>query len=355
MDPREAQLAVVVGRRPVRSTASGRRSSVLIEEVAAAGEVETVRLVLLALPADARRRGRRVPPTARRASPACFASTAGVRKAASRMPVRRRTRVVRAGDHRQQRQRLEPVTVGPGRLLATGRAARSRVGSRRRGSRRTRRGRTRQGDRRQPRRPRRRDRAAASQSRASAAKLARWIDSCGSRGTPFSSAEVVDLLNCFRHRRRQYKRASMAQRPENVPPIDDWNRLLDGRVAVVTGGGADGIGGAIARLFARHGALVEIAEIDADRADADAAGDRGRMAATVANARRRCHRPRCRDGRSPTTCSARHGRVDVLVNNVGDYRPLVRFRRVVARVVAGDVRGEPAPRVLRHPRIHRRR
>ena len=51
------------------------------------------------------------------------------------------------------------------------------------------------------------------------------------------------------------------QVPENVPAIEDWSRLLDGRVAVVTGGGA-GIGGAISRLFALHGARVEIAEID---------------------------------------------------------------------------------------------
>ena len=45
-------------------------------------------------------------------------------------------------------------------------------------------------------------------------------------------------------------------------PIGDWNRLLEGRVAVVTGGGT-GIGGAISRLFAQHGAIVEIIDIDA--------------------------------------------------------------------------------------------
>ncbi|HMQ27888.1 MAG TPA: hypothetical protein PKA98_18005, partial [Acidimicrobiales bacterium] len=43
--------------------------------------------------------------------------------------------------------------------------------------------------------------------------------------------------------------------------IEDGNRLLGGRVAVVTGG-AGGIGGAISRLFAAHGALVEIADGD---------------------------------------------------------------------------------------------
>ena len=39
--------------------------------------------------------------------------------------------------------------------------------------------------------------------------------------------------------------------------------LLADRVAVVTGGGG-GIGAATARLFARHGAHVVIAEIDAE-------------------------------------------------------------------------------------------
>ncbi len=57
-----------------------------------------------------------------------------------------------------------------------------------------------------------------------------------------------------------------SQTPERVPAIDDWGRLLVGKVAIVTGGG-DGIGGAISRLFAQHGALVEIAENDPQRAE----------------------------------------------------------------------------------------
>jgi NAD(P)-dependent dehydrogenase (short-subunit alcohol dehydrogenase family) len=106
------------------------------------------------------------------------------------------------------------------------------------------------------------------------------------------------------------------QGPENVPPIPDYGRLLDGRVAVVTGGG-DGIGGAITRLFAQHGATVEIAEIDPERAEASAAAH-----ATVLDVR---------DVDAVQRWSAevleRQGRVDVLVNNVGDYRPLVRFEQ----------------------------
>lgn len=109
---------------------------------------------------------------------------------------------------------------------------------------------------------------------------------------------------------------------EGVPPIDDWNRLLDGRVAVFTGGG-DGIGAGIARLFARHGALVEVAEIDRERADrvrAEISGTGGRIRSHVVDVT-------VDDGvtRLAEIVLAEHGRVDVLVNNVGDSRPLVPF------------------------------
>jgi NAD(P)-dependent dehydrogenase (short-subunit alcohol dehydrogenase family) len=112
------------------------------------------------------------------------------------------------------------------------------------------------------------------------------------------------------------------QQRSQVPPIDDWNQLLAGKVAVVTGGG-DGIGGAISRLFAAHGAHVEIAEIDPERAariaeEIDAAGGRARA-----------HRVDVREAKDVEAFSrsviAEHGGIDVLVNNVGDYRPLAPF------------------------------
>ncbi len=113
-----------------------------------------------------------------------------------------------------------------------------------------------------------------------------------------------------------------SQQPSDVPAIDDWNRLLEGRVAVVTGGG-DGIGGAISRLFARHGAIVEIAEIDPERAaravaDIEAAG--GSARAHVVDVREAGDVARLTE-----SVLADHSHVSALVNNVGDYRPLAPF------------------------------
>ncbi|MEZ5246153.1 MAG: SDR family oxidoreductase [Acidimicrobiales bacterium] len=110
--------------------------------------------------------------------------------------------------------------------------------------------------------------------------------------------------------------------PNDMPAIDDWNRLLEGKVAVVTGGGA-GIGGAVTELFAAHGAIVEVAEIDPARAETvvetvTAAG--GSVHAHIVDVR-------TEDGVATLAADVleRHGGIDVLVNNVGDYRPSVRF------------------------------
>lgn len=92
--------------------------------------------------------------------------------------------------------------------------------------------------------------------------------------------------------------------------------LLTGRVAVVTGG-AGGIGGATARLFAEHGADVIIADIDADLADATAAS------ITAAGGSALAIPTDVRDpdqvSRLAATVLDLFGRVDVLVNNVGHW------------------------------------
>src|ERR1700727_1413104 len=92
--------------------------------------------------------------------------------------------------------------------------------------------------------------------------------------------------------------------------------LLNDRIAVVTGGGG-GIGAETARLFAHHGAQVVIADIDAELAQltaeqitasggsAFAAATDVRDAGQVADLAR--------------SVLERHGRGDVLVNNVGHW------------------------------------
>jgi 3-hydroxybutyrate dehydrogenase len=89
---------------------------------------------------------------------------------------------------------------------------------------------------------------------------------------------------------------------------------LDGRVAVITGGGR-GIGRAIARRYAAEGATIVVSsrtqtDLDAVVAEAKDAGADG--LAVVADAMDR------QSARLPVTeALARFGRVDVLVNNVG--------------------------------------
>jgi NAD(P)-dependent dehydrogenase (short-subunit alcohol dehydrogenase family) len=98
--------------------------------------------------------------------------------------------------------------------------------------------------------------------------------------------------------------------------LEPAGRLLVDRVAVVTGGGG-GIGAATSRLFARHGAHVIVADIDADLA---------RQTTAEITAAGGSALPIVTDVRDAEQVSAlarsvldRHDRVDVLVNNVGDW------------------------------------
>ena len=117
--------------------------------------------------------------------------------------------------------------------------------------------------------------------------------------------------------------AMTSEEVSSPPPIDNWNRLLDGRVAVVTGG-AGGIGGAVSSLFAQHGAHVEFIDIDAEAAqskEAEILAAGGSVRAHVADVR-----DAAEVARVAADVLGAHPYVSVLVNNVGDYRPLVRFR-----------------------------
>ena len=92
--------------------------------------------------------------------------------------------------------------------------------------------------------------------------------------------------------------------------------LLDAKTAIVTGGGG-GIGRGIAERFAAEGAAVTVAELDADRAQATVAAIRhrgGEATAVVADVREPPDVARVVDA-----TLTEHGRIDVLVNNVGHY------------------------------------
>lgn len=97
---------------------------------------------------------------------------------------------------------------------------------------------------------------------------------------------------------------------------------LDGKVALVTGGGG-GIGRAIAETFAELGAAVVVAEVNADRAAAVEAGFRKRGQDALVS------RTDVRDQAQVDAClaavTARYGKLDVLVNNVGDFLRPGRF------------------------------
>ena len=91
-------------------------------------------------------------------------------------------------------------------------------------------------------------------------------------------------------------------------------RLLEGRVAVVTGG-AGGIGRATSAALAAEGARVHVVDVDAERTEATVAALDGATA----------HLLDVRDGEAVAGLAATVGRVDVLVNNVGHWVSVLDF------------------------------
>jgi 2-hydroxycyclohexanecarboxyl-CoA dehydrogenase len=106
-------------------------------------------------------------------------------------------------------------------------------------------------------------------------------------------------------------------------PTQAGPRLLEDHVAVVTGGGA-GIGAGAVRRLASAGAIVVVNDVDAGRLSAigdEVAAAGGTSLAVVGDIRRR----ETVTALTQTARAVRGGRIDVLVNNVGDYRPNGRF------------------------------
>ncbi|MEW5890482.1 MAG: 3-oxoacyl-ACP reductase FabG [Pseudomonadota bacterium] len=94
--------------------------------------------------------------------------------------------------------------------------------------------------------------------------------------------------------------------------------LLKDRVALITGAG-QGIGAAIARAYAAHGAQVAVVDVNTEAADRSAAAVRAEGGAAQGFACNVAAREQVQ--RMVQEVLARFGRIDILVNNAGITRP----------------------------------
>jgi NAD(P)-dependent dehydrogenase (short-subunit alcohol dehydrogenase family) len=115
---------------------------------------------------------------------------------------------------------------------------------------------------------------------------------------------------------------------------------LDGKVAIVTGGGGQGIGHGISTVLAREGAFVAIFEVDLDAAQLV----RGRIEGEGGHAEvLRCDVSQASDvGSAIDRVFNAHGRLDVLVNSagIGLIRPIAdATQEEFDRLASIDLRG----------------
>lgn len=108
-----------------------------------------------------------------------------------------------------------------------------------------------------------------------------------------------------------------------MPEPTSYNQRLAGKVAIVTGAGADGddigIGRAIALMLAGEGAKVGCIDLDVDRSERTAARIRSEGGDAFALAGDVSRTENCQRFVEETV--ARYGRLDILVNNVGISTP----------------------------------